>query len=262
MGGATVLYLVPYSMLTPQVVVRLAEAGVSATAGSIYGLTPFVLIPAMSVITPNILHRIGMKFAHLTGLIVAALALLATSALLVTGFVALPTYVALAALLGIASALTWTATEAMIATHAPADRIGSFTAIYQTGLGTSLAVGPFVPALFSMTDMGLAMSTTILMGFAVTLAAVSTLQVSPAAEITASAPAGRVVWRGVVMLLAVALVGGWFEVGLNAILPYIALKTGLSSDKAAMSVGAPATGALLSQLPIFFLADRFTSTAQ
>lgn len=174
MGGATVLYLVPYAMLTPQVIVRLSEAGASATAVSTYGMTPFVVILGMSFVTPSALRRIGMKGAHLFGLVVAALALLATSFLLLAASTALIAYVGLAAVLGIASALTWTATETTIATHAPADRIGSFTALYQTGLGVSLAVGPFLPALFSLTDMGLAIVTGLLMTLAIALATVST----------------------------------------------------------------------------------------
>ena len=121
MGGATLLYLVPYAMLTPQVVVRLSEAGASATAVSAYGMTPFILILGMSFMTPSVLRRIGMKGAHLIGLAVATLALLATSFLLLADSTALIAYVGFGALLGIASALTWTATEATIAAHAPAD---------------------------------------------------------------------------------------------------------------------------------------------
>ena len=171
MGGATILYLVPYAMLTPQVTVHLTEAGASATAVSIYGLSPFVMVLAMSVVTPKILLRTGLKTAHLLGLVIAAMALVATAYLWLAGTLTWSFYVALGALLGIASALTWTATEAMIAKHAPADRIGSFTAAYQTGLGASLAIGPFLPVLFSMSDVSIAVTTAILMGFALVFSA-------------------------------------------------------------------------------------------
>lgn len=86
---ATVLNVVPYAMLAPQVIVRLGEAGASATAVSIYGLAPFALIPAMSGCTPRVLKRLGLKTGHLAGLSLAALALLATSALLVADWIGL-----------------------------------------------------------------------------------------------------------------------------------------------------------------------------
>ena len=261
MGGATILYLVPYAMLTPQVTVHLTEAGASATAVSIYGLSPFVMVLAMSVVTPKILLRTGLKTAHLLGLVIAALALVATSRLWLAGALTMPFYVALGALLGIASALTWTATEAMIAKHAPADRIGSFTAAYQTGLGASLAIGPFLPVLFSMSDVGIAVTTAILMGFALVLSVGSGRRQTTVGAKTKDGPTGRVAMRAVFVILLVALVGGWFEVGLNAILPYFAVDMGLASGNAAMIVGVLATGALLSQLPIFVLSDKFTTYA-
>ncbi len=261
MGGATIVYLVSYAMLTPQVVVRLGEAGASATAVSVYGLAPFVLILAMSPITPKIMQRFGLKATQLVGLTVAALTLIATALLLLVGSVSLTAYVAFSALLGIAAAFTWTATEASIATHAPTDRIGSYTAIYQTGLSVSLAVGPFLPALFQMTDRSLVVMTAVLMGLALALALASPPRRSRPSIVSLHAPAGRVLWSAAVMILAVALVGGWFEVGLNAILPYVALDIGLSSQSATTLVGVLATGALLSQLPIFFSSDKLSTNA-
>ncbi len=261
LGGATIVYLIPYAMLTPQAVVRLGEAGASATAVSVYGLAPFVLILAMSSVTPKVMQGFGLKATHLLGLTVAALALMATALLLLAGSVSLTAYVALSALLGIAAAFTWTATEASIATRAPTDRIGSYTAIYQTGLSVSLAAGPFLPALFQMTDRSLVVTTAVLMGLALALALASLPRQSKPSTVSTHAPAGRVLWSAAVMILAVALVGGWFEVGLNAMLPYVALDTGLSSQNAAMLVGVLATGALLSQLPIFFFSDRFSTNA-
>ena len=97
------------------------------------------------------------------------------------------------------------------------------------------------------------------MGLAVFLVVGSSTQQLPVGSSTEDTQVGRVVWRSVVMILAVALVGGWYEVGLNAVLPYLALDSGLSSYNAAALVGVLATGALLSQLPIFLLSDKFTT---
>ena len=259
MGLATVLNIVPYAMLAPQVVVRLGKAGSSAMAISIYGLTPFALILAMSGITPRALERLGLRMAHLAGLSLAAVALLATSLLLLVGSNQHVVFVGLAALLGVATALTWTSTEALIASRARAKRVGSVTALYQTGLGVAFAVGPFLPVLLALTAGGIALVTGGLTGAAILLSASGLRQAARAEPDGAPTPSGRVRWRLFGLVLLAAFTGGWFEVGLNAILPYIALDTRWSLDSAVMLVGALATGALISQLPIYFFADGIAS---
>lgn len=82
---ATILNVVPYAMLAPQAVVRLSEAGSSATALALYGLTPFAVILLMSPILPRVLTQLGLQTAHRISIFGATVALVGTSVLIVSG---------------------------------------------------------------------------------------------------------------------------------------------------------------------------------
>jgi len=48
---------------------------------------------------------------------------------------------------GLGAAALWNATEALLAREAPPEQRGRVMGLYQTALGASLALGPFVPGL-------------------------------------------------------------------------------------------------------------------
>ncbi|MBO6675610.1 MAG: MFS transporter [Rhizobiales bacterium] len=255
-GLATIVNVVPFAMLTPLVVVRLSESGAIATMVAAYGMAPFIAILAISPITPRLLSKFGLRGAHLLGLSFAGIGLLATAGLLAVGSEGLIVYLILAFLLGGASALTWTSTEALIASRTPDDRLGTVTALYQTGLGLAFAAGPFLPVVLSSDS-----EPVIVMTVALVAAALVIRLLAPNEEHRASASPDAVKFdlRAFGLygaILAAAFVGGVFEVGLNSVFPYIAIQTGLPSAAAIALVGTVAIGALAAQLPLGWMADR------
>ncbi|MEM1046948.1 MAG: MFS transporter [Pseudomonadota bacterium] len=252
---ATIINVVPFAMLTPLVVVRLSETGAPATMVAAYGMAPFMAILAVSPFTSRLLSGLGLYKAQLAGLTFAAFGLIATARLLAIGSELLIVYLVLAFLLGSASALTWTSTEALIASRTQADRLGQATALYQTGLGVAFAIGPFLPVLVSPDAAPVLLMTTGLMAAAIT---VRLLAPHPDTQPSSLAAPTGLEWTTLPLygaILTAALVGGVFEVGLNSAFPYIALQAGLPSSAAVALVGAIAIGALAAQPPVGWLAD-------
>lgn len=255
-GLATIVNVVPFAMLTPLVVVRLSESGAIATMVAAYGMAPFIAILAISPITPRLLSKLGLRGAHLLGLSIAGIGLLATAGLLAVGSETLIVYLVLACLLGGASALTWTSTEALIASRTPDDRLGTVTALYQTGLGLAFAAGPFLPVVLSANPWPVIVMTVTLVAVALAIRLHA-----PNEEHRASVKPDAVKFDLTVFglygaILAAAFVGGVFEVGLNSVFPYIAIQAGLPSAAAIALVGTIAIGALAAQLPLGWMADR------
>jgi len=247
---ATALNVVPYAILVPLVVVRLSEAGASAVAVGVYGLMPFAAVLAVTAVAPRLHAALGIASSYRLGLAATTLAVAAT--------VFAGSYAALClcnAVLGAGAALLWTGTEALIARNAPPGRVGRATGLYQAGLGTAFAAGPFVPPALGL-DFAAAG------GVAIGIAAlawvpVATLPrrgggVAPASPEPLSARAVRLVPG----LALAAFAGGLFETGLGAAAPVQALALGWAEPDAAMLVGVIAVGSLLLQMPVGRLADR------
>ncbi len=256
---ATMLNVVPYAMLFPQVTVRLAEAGRSATEVGIYGMAPFAVILTLSPALSAMVDRLGLERAHALGIAGGAFALIGTSLLFWQGVARLDAYLALAILLGSATAFTWTATEALIARQTPLDGMGAAMSAYQLGLGLSFAAGPFLPGVLTLCSFGMVVTTLTLMGgaLAISLGAPSGPKDSMAHTETVLGGLRRL--RAALPLIVVAAIGGAFELGLNGVLPHVALQKGVEPDMAVMLVGALAIGALISHVPLAFFSDRVST---
>ncbi len=244
---ATVANVVPYAMLAPLVVVRLTEAGVSATAVGLYG---------------RLVERLGPIRAHRLGLVVATMALGGTAVLLATDPVAAVPLYALASVLGLGTALVWPATEALLGTTAPAARIGRVMGLYQTALGAALAAGP-VLAWILPDVRAAAWATAGLLAFAWACALAAKSGASGSDDETELTAARRTPPKGaaapvLVALALLAALGGAFELGLNAVLPAHALGLGLGGAAPAV-VAILAAGGLVVQMPLGWAADRMSA---
>ncbi len=256
---ATMLNVVPYAMLSPQVTVRLAEAGYSATEVGIYAIAPFVVILGLSPVLSAVVDRLGLERAHTLGISVGALAIIGTSLLFWQDVTQLDAYLILAIPLGFATAFTWTSTEAMIAQRTPLGGMGATMSAYQLSLGLSFAAGPFLPEILMLGSFGMVVTTMVLMGaaLAISLGAPSGPKGLDARPKTVSG--GLRVVRAALPLIIVAAIGGAFELGLNGVLPHAALQQGIEPDMAVMLVGTLAVGALIIQVPLALFSDRVST---
>ena len=252
---ATILNIPPYAMLIPLVVVRLSEAGASATAVGLYALLPFAVILLMMPVAARLYATFGAALAYRSGL--------AASSLAIVGTVFAGDYRLLClcnALVGFGTSLLWTGTESLIARNAPEDRVGRVTGLYQAGLGVGFAGGPFIAPLF---DLGFAQAGAVaigVMGLA-WLPVIGLPWRRTRLPTDGSPPSLGRVLRLAPLLAVVACAGGLFELGLNAAAPVQALALGLTHEQAVMVVGVIAAGSLLFQVPVGWLADRTGPTA-
>lgn len=255
-GAATTVVVLAFSMLNPVLAVRLSQAGQPATLIGLFAALPFVAVALCVPAMPRVFERLGVARAYRLGIALEALGTLGYA--LTDDPIA---WCALAAVGGVGAAAVWTGTEAMIAHHAPPERRGRLTGLYQTALGAAIAAGPLLPGLVApWTDSAQAL-TWIAVGLltaalAATLGpAVGTLR----AWSSQSAAADRRLLpalRAVPALVWIAFVGGVFEAGLGSITTAHGAQLGLTLAVAASIAGAAGIGSFVLQLPAGWLADH------
>jgi MFS family permease len=252
----TLLIVLPYAMLTPQVVVHLDMLGHPRTLIAAFGAAPFVAILFVTPFVPRLIKWKGQSEIHFTGLIATAAASTATAFLLNIDTDAAGVFIAAAFGLGAASSLTWTATEAILAQHAHPSKVAKVMSAYQFGLGAAFAVGPFLPVLLYMTSLGMLLLTLVLAAAAIAVQIIGRRPDQDCHSDGRAALVSATKNRLLLTVLSVAGVAGIFELGLNSTLPLVGLDLGVKDTDAAVLVGLIACGALLSQLPIGVLVDE------
>ncbi|MEI7463944.1 MAG: MFS transporter [Burkholderiales bacterium] len=248
---ATSLMVMSFSMLQPVLAVRLQTAGISASAIGVLAMLPFLTVALMVPLMPPVFARLGVATAYRIGMSLEALATLGY------GFTSDYTlWCALAVLGGIGAAAVWNGTEALIAHNAPPDRRGRFTGLYQTALGASMAIGPFLPGLLRWSPHALTLlaAAMMLVSLGITLGrGVSALQASNEDAL----PAG--LWATICSvpgLVTIAFAGGVFEAGLGSITTAYGSQSGLSLAAAASLAGALGVGSFALQYPCGWLSDH------
>ena len=132
----TALVVLSYSLLNPVLAVRLQTSGASATAIGVIAMLPFISIVLLVPWVPRLFGRIGVGQAYRAGLI---LELIACSGYLLTDDYRV--WCVLGFMAGTGAAAAWNATEALIAHNVPATHRGRLTGLYQTTLGSAMALG-------------------------------------------------------------------------------------------------------------------------
>lgn len=257
---ATALIVTGFAMVGPIAAVLLQSRGVSPLAIGFFAMIPFLMVALLLPVMPRLFARYGVGRVYLAGLVVE--------------MVAIPTYAlsanywawcAAAMVSGAGAAAVWNATEALIAQYSPADKRGRITALYQTALGASLMVGPFLPGL-----TGWAPFTLFMVAFAVHLLGIVLTAALPLGElsVTRDAKAGvaaaapMTTWGAVRLapaLVTIAFVGGVYEMGLTSITAANSAAMGLSLAAAAAVAGAIGVGSFVGQIPAGLAADKASS---
>lgn len=248
----TALVVLSYSLLNPVLAVRLQTSGASATAIGVIAMLPFISIVMLVPWVPRLFGRIGVGQAYRAGLI---LELIACSGYLLTDDYRV--WCVLGFMAGTGAAAAWNATEALIAHNVPATHRGRLTGLYQTTLGSAMALGPFLPTAFDLTATAAMFLAALGLAGAVTLTASSHIN-----RLRATAddhvPMGMMAaLRFRPALIWAALVGGVFEVGLGSITTAYGSQTGLDLAQATSIAGAMGMGSFILQYPVGWLADHW-----
>ncbi|MBM3488274.1 MAG: MFS transporter [Alphaproteobacteria bacterium] len=250
-AASSVLGIVPYGMLMPLIAVALDSRGHTATAVGFVGLLVFAGVFVLSPIAPRLRARYGTIAVHRAGMVLWSAGI--AGILIDDGYL---WWCAMHLLIGVSAALLWGVAESLIAEHAPADRLGRITGLYQTLIGAAVAVGPFVSAAFALDIAAAAPVALALMALSWIPVLLIRARHVPAVSGTASLLRWRTVVATSPALVAGAMLGGIFETGINALGAVHALGIGLGGAAATAVPGAIATGSLLAQYPAGWIADR------
>jgi MFS family permease len=272
LAATTTLTVTSFAMLGPVLAVLLHQRGLGTAAIGAFAMIGFSCVAVLIPIMPRLFMRWGLGRCFTIGAVLEAVS---TVGYVFTDHFAV--WCACAALGGAGGAAVWNATESLLAQHAPPAQRGRVMGLYQTALGAALAAGPLLPALLAWQA-----PTTLWAGAAIQFAALGVIlltgvarQLAPHPSASASATANSAVaeaghvsapnasggtWaavRSAPALVAIAFVGGAFEVGLNSISAANGAGMGLSLAQASGIVGMLGLGSFLFQYPAGMAADRY-----
>lgn len=250
---ATFCELVGYFMLSPWLLLRLKDDGVSTTVAGLFAASGwvgiFLITPFASALTQRLGRRPMLWFS-------ALIPVVSTTGFLLTD--ALPVWFACEFIAGAASGLRWVLAEAVVAEFAPALQRGRFVGLFETMVGTTFVIGP---ALLAALGPQHPSALWLVLGFLV-LGLIGSLAIPrlPEAGDTHEARVGlHGVWhalRAHPLIMAIGFVGGFFESGIASILPLYGLALGMGAAAAALLVSASGLGSALMMLPAGMAADR------
>ena len=250
LAAATTLILMAFAMTGPVLAVLLQQAGHGTGAIGVFAMLPFLLIGLLMPVIPRVIARLGLMRTYRCGAVLQLLA--ATGYALGDGIVV---WSASAMLTGVGAALLWNATETLLTQEAPPEMRGRVMGAYQTALGAALALGPFLPALLRIDAR-----TALWLGAALVAGCVAlSLAARSRAVTTHTLAQSGGTWqalRAVPWLAALALAGGVFEAGLNAIASAHASSLGMDLRTAASVAGAIGVGSFLAQYPAGWASDH------
>jgi MFS family permease len=261
-----------FSVLMPRVAVQLSQAGHSGIEVGFFSMLVYLVVFLSTPIMPRLYRRFGLNKSYVLGLTFNLLSVLGLTFFQGYGWLCATALVA-----GLAACCLWGATETLIAFNAPAHRLGAITGLYQTLLGSVLALGPFLPGLLSLSAMQVTVLVLFCLGLAFAMIALASRlgltvslgrshhyasadhELSPNRS-SSGPPEGSwaEVLRAMPVLLLAALVGGLFEAGIGNVGSVQSMQYGVAEPRAVFFSGMVALGSLAMQWPIGLLADRFS----
>lgn len=242
-------------LVYPAAVVSLAARGHTPTEVGLFALLQPAVMIVLILSLPPITRRFGRVRAVFFGLTAGSVA--------VAGFLLTQNYwlwCLFSALVGVQFAIHWTSVDTVLSENVPKERAGAIIGLYQTLLAGAVAAGPAVVSAGQ-----LSFETAALAGLAL-LAIAALPNLGAVARRIDSVPAAAeprqtgllAFWRRNPALIAAAILAGLFEVGTSAMGAVHALHLGFAAATAVMVASVIATGSLVAQFPLGWLADRLS----
>lgn len=237
-------------MATPLVALTMIAAGHGGLAVGLNAAAQALTLLAVGPFVPWVVRRVGPVPVLVGGLLLAAAALAAFPLL-----PSLAAWFALRMLLGLGGACDWIVSETWINSLAAGPRRGRIVALYSTLWGGGVAAGPLL-LILTGTDG----ARPFLVGAGLLLAAclpvLAARRLAPAMAERAS-PAGIMAVLPVAPLaIGAALMAGFGEGTVFALLPVWGTGVGFSPRSAVLMMSVFAAGSILLQMPLGWLADH------
>ncbi len=239
-------------MILPLISLALDAVGESTgVIGTVAAASPLGIL-VCSPFVPRIIGRFGVLRALVLALALDVAVILCLP-LAITPWLWLP----LCFLTGLASGVHWIATETWVLAAAGPARRGRAVALYMMVLAGGFALGPLVIGFVGV--VGWLPYVTVagcmaLAGLPLMLARGCVPQLPPREPAAFSTA-----FRTAPMILAAALMAGFIDTAVIALLPLYGLNRGLGQAEAVFLLSAMLMGTMVLQLPIGWLADRLDS---
>ena len=241
-------------LVFPYAVIELSRSGASPIAVGAFALFQPATMVLLILRLPKLQERIGRVASVRVGL---TSALIAMVGFLVTDSYAL--WCLFSALIGVQMAIHWTSVDTAISENVPKPQAGRTIGLYQTLLAGAVAGGPAVVAISGVSfDVAVKVALALLLVAMLPTFGAAVKQIDEAAP-RAKRKGGLVAFlRWNIPLAAVAILAGLFEVGTTAMGSVHALHLGFAAATALIVASVIAIGSLAAQVPIGWLADRFS----
>lgn len=240
---------IQFWMTVPLAALTLAARGVPPWQIGLVGAVPWLALVAVVPFVPGFAARVGVMRAYRLGILLAVAG--AFQFAMAGGLAA---WILAYGLCGLGIAVRWIVADSLISALAPPARRGHRIGVFETVVGGTMALGPFV-----LVGVG-AGGTAYAIGIALALASfLRTLRLRLDAPLAHATPL-RTLRAGIVRQPAatlLAVTAGVLEGAATKLLPVQALGLGLSIALAAATVTAFGAGNLLTQYACGRLADRF-----
>lgn len=256
---STFLELVGYFMLGPFWLLQLKAEGQSTPLAGLFAATVWIGIFLITPFAASITHRLGrLPTLWLSG----AVPVLTSLVLLLSDQLAL--WFVCQLLAGMASGLRWVLAEAIVAECASDENRGRYVGLFETMVGLTFVLGPALLAGLAGLgkDWTFAIAWTLMaLGLLASFGIPAFADDVPRQDATQARQhlglAGLLaVLRRYPLLVAAGFMGGFFENGLNSLLPLLGLSLGWSPAQSTLLVSASGLGSTLLMLPAGMLADQ------
>lgn len=247
---ATFIELSGYFMLLPLLTLSLAQRGLGAAQVGAFGALVWVGVLLATPLAGAIAQRHGSRRTFIAS---GALPLAAALGFAVTESFALWCGLILAA--GFGSGVRWVVAEAMVVQLASPARRGRVVGLFQTMIGSTFVIGPALLGVSGVEGAAPFVASAALLAVGLAVAFAVPEVAPPAAGAARGAPVWQIM-RSAPALFVAGAVAGFFESGLNGVLPLIGLHLGGTPQASALLVSVCGAGATLLTWPIGELADR------
>ena len=245
---STLLTVAGFAGALPAAATVMERQGLSA--GTIGIITSFVYVGVlcMAPLQPWVVRRVGAVTGYQVGKVFSAIGFTGLA------FAQHAWAWALATLcIGFGAGLTWPVSDSLVAGLAPSNRKGAWMGLFQTGVGASFALGPFLASLLAKHPNA------IFVGAAVTGLVTSLPLIGRRVELHRDAGSEELgFWKVLALapgLPLLAFIGGFFENGTHTAITLSALALSWKDEAAIALAGVIGAGAFIAQYPAGKLAD-------
>lgn len=244
---STLLTIAGFAGALPAAATVMQQQGLSAGAIGVVSSLVYAGVLVMAPFQPRLARRFNAVPTYQMGKVLAAVGFTALALAHSAGMWAVATL-----FIGLGAGLTWPVTDGLLASFAPDDRKGAWMGMFQTGMGASFAIGPFIAAALASRPNAMFLAA------AATSVASSLPLIGRRADLQRETSGGaglREVMRLAPQLPLLAFIGGFFENGTHTAATLAALALSWKGAGAISLAGVIGAGAFAVQYPVGKLAD-------